>query len=68
MSEVDGISEITVVWIREITPDIVLDNIRRGLCVEIDWWKEMKSEHLDEDYSHATYSVDDQHICGSNTT
>lgn len=39
---------------QEITPDIVLDNIRRGLCVEIDWWKEMKSEHLDEDYSHAT--------------
>ena len=31
MSAIDGISEITVVWIREITPDIVLDNIR-SLC------------------------------------
>ena len=68
MSEVEGISEITVVWIREIEPDIVLDNIRSSLCVEIDWWQEMMSEHLDADDSHATLIVDDQYICGSNTT
>lgn len=46
MSEVGGISEITVVCIREITPDIFLGNISRGFCVEIVQWQGRKSEHL----------------------